>query len=58
VTSGGYGHTLGKSLAMALVSPEAAAIDSELSVHIVGAERKARVIAPSPYDSAGKAMRA
>ena len=58
VTSGGYGHTLDKSLAMALVAPEAAEIGSELAVHIVGAERKARVIAPSPYDPAGKAMRA
>ena len=57
VTSGGYGHTTGKSLAMALVAPEAAAVGTELSVHIVGAERKARVIAPSPYDPAGKAMR-
>jgi len=25
---------------------------------VVGAERKARVIPPSPYDPAGKAMRA
>ena len=58
VTSGGYGHTIHKSLAMALVAPEAAEIGSELSVHIVGAERKARVIAPSPYDPLGKAMRA
>jgi dimethylglycine dehydrogenase len=58
VTSGGYGHTVGKSLAMALVAPEAAEIGSELSVHIVGAERKARVIKPSPYDPLGKAMRA
>jgi dimethylglycine dehydrogenase len=57
VTSGGYGHTVGKSLAMALIAPEAAEIDSELSVHIVGAERQARVIAASPYDPAGKAMR-
>jgi dimethylglycine dehydrogenase len=58
VTSGGYGHTVGESLAMALVAPEAAAIGSELSVHIVGAERGARVIKPSPYDPLGKAMRA
>jgi dimethylglycine dehydrogenase len=58
VTSGGYGHTIGQSLAMALVAPEAAAIGAELSVHIVGAERQARVIAPSPYDPLGKAMRA
>ena len=43
---------VGKSLAMALVAPEAAEVGSELSVHIVGAERKARVIAPSPYDPA------
>ena len=58
VTSGGYGHTIGKSLAMALVAPEAATIGAELAVHVVGAERKARVISPSPYDPAGKAMRA
>ena len=54
VTSGGYGHTIGKSLAMALVAPEAAPVGTELSVHIVGVERKARVIAPSPYDPAGQ----
>ena len=58
MTSGGYGHTIGKSLAMALVAPEAAAVGAELAVHMVGAERKARVIPPSPYDPAGKAMRA
>jgi len=49
---------VGKSLAMAMVAPEAAEIGSELSVHIVGVERKARVIKPSPYDPLGKAMRA
>jgi dimethylglycine dehydrogenase len=58
VTSGGYGHNVRKSLAMALVSPGAAEIGSELSVHIVGVEREARVIKPSPYDPLGKAMRA
>ena len=58
VTSGGYGHTVGKSLAMALVEPEAAGVGCELTAHIVGAERQARVIAPSPYDPQGKAMRA
>jgi dimethylglycine dehydrogenase len=58
ITSGGYGHTVGRSLAMALVAPDVAEIGSELSVHVVGAERKARVIAPSPYDPMGKAMRA
>lgn len=57
VTSGGYGHTIGKSLAMALVDADHASVGSELTVHIVGIERKARVIVPSPYDPSGKAMR-
>ncbi|WP_112322994.1 GcvT family protein [Oceanibium sediminis] len=57
VTSGGYGHTLGKSLAMALVARDSAAEGSALSVHVVGQERAARVIAPSPHDPTGRAMR-
>ncbi|MFA3917366.1 GcvT family protein [Ruegeria hyattellae] len=57
VTSGGYGHTTGKSLAMALVNREQAAVGTDLSVHVVGVQRAAKVIAPSPYDPDGKAMR-
>jgi len=57
VTSGGYGHTVGKSLALAMVDREAAAIGTALSAHIVGVERKATVIAASPYDPQGTAMR-
>ncbi|WP_227287814.1 FAD-dependent oxidoreductase [Boseongicola sp. H5] len=57
VTSGGYGHHIGKSLAMALVDRDRSGVGTSLSVHVVGAERPARVIAPSPYDPAGKAMR-
>jgi len=57
VTSGGYGHTVQKSLAMALVDPDQSAIGTALSVHVVGVERPARVIAASPYDPIGKAMR-
>ena len=57
VTSGGYGHTVEKSLAMAMVDSDMAAEDTDLSVHIVGVERPAKVIAPSPYDPAGTAMR-
>lgn len=58
VTSGGYGHTVGKSLAMAMLDQAHCAEGTELTTHIVGAERTARVIAASPYDPAGKAMRA
>ena len=57
VTSGGYGHTIEKSLAMALVQSDLAKTDQELTVHVVGVERKAKVIAPSPYDPKGAAMR-
>jgi len=57
VTSGGYGHTTGKSLAMALVNHDLAKTGTELSVHVVGVERKARVIDPSPYDPVGEVMR-
>jgi dimethylglycine dehydrogenase len=58
VTSGGYGHTVGKSLAMAMVNTDLTEPGTDLSVHIVGAERAARVIPPSPYDPEGRAMRA
>ncbi|MDJ0825474.1 MAG: FAD-dependent oxidoreductase [Rhodobacter sp.] len=58
VTSGGYGHTVEKSLAMALVDRDHAAPGTELSVHVVGVERPARVIPPSPHDPDGRAMRA
>jgi dimethylglycine dehydrogenase len=57
ITSGGYGHTVGKSLAMALIDRDHAAEGTELTTHIVGVGRPARVIAPSPYDPAGAAMR-
>ncbi len=57
ITSGGYGHTVGKSLAMALIEPDHAAEGNALSAHIVGVARDASVIAPSPYDPDGKAMR-
>ena len=43
---------------MALVDTGSAAEGSDLTVHIVGKERTAKVIAPSPYDPMGKAMRA
>ena len=58
VTSGGYGHTVGKSLAMAYVDRELAEVGTPLTVHIVGELRPCRVIAPSPHDPEGKRLRA
>ena len=57
VTSGGYGHTVQKSLAMALVDADKASVGTALTVYVVGVEYPARIIAPSPYDPTGKAMR-
>ncbi|MEM9426335.1 MAG: FAD-dependent oxidoreductase [Pseudomonadota bacterium] len=58
VTSGGFGHTTGQSLAMAMIDHDVAEEGTALSVHVVGVERPAVVIPPSPYDPAGTAMRA
>jgi len=57
VTSGGWGFTVDKGLAMALVAPDYAAEGTELTVHVVGVEKPARVIAPSPHDPTGARMR-
>lgn len=57
VSSGGYGHHVGKSLAMALVDPDCATEGTALDIHVVGIKRSARVIAPSPYDPTGSVMR-
>ncbi len=57
ITSGGYGHWVGKSLALALVVPEAATVGTELTTFIVGERRRARVIPASPHDPAGARMR-
>jgi dimethylglycine dehydrogenase len=57
VTSGGYGHCVDRSLAMALLEPGLATPGTEITVHVVGVERGARVIDPSPYDPVGRAMR-
>ncbi|PZO81226.1 MAG: glycine cleavage system protein T [Mesorhizobium amorphae] len=57
VTSGGYGHTVGKSLAMALIERDLAEEGVELRSHIVGVERLARVLEKAPFDPSGERMR-
>ncbi|PWJ13778.1 GcvT family protein [Jannaschia seohaensis] len=57
VTSGGFGHTIGKSLAMGMVQADHSDIGTALQTHIVGQAREAIVIPPSPYDPEGRAMR-
>lgn len=57
ITSGGYGYSINKSIALALIDRQSSTPGTELTVHVVGQERSARVIPDSPYDQAGVAMR-
>jgi len=58
VTSGGYGHSVGQSLALGYVDPACAQVGYELDVHIVGRRTAARVIPDSPHDPTGARPRA
>jgi dimethylglycine dehydrogenase len=49
-TSGAYGYTIGKSLALAYVRPDLAAPGTALEIELLGARHAARVVAESPYD--------
>jgi dimethylglycine dehydrogenase len=49
-TSGGYGWRTGKSLALAMVLPEHAALGTELDIRVLGETRRAIIIGDSPFD--------
>jgi dimethylglycine dehydrogenase len=56
-TSGGYGHSVGQSIALAYLEPAVATPDAALAVTILGEDRPAR-LAPAPlYDPSGARMR-
>ncbi|MEO8424158.1 MAG: FAD-dependent oxidoreductase [Actinomycetota bacterium] len=57
VTSGSYGHHVRKSLALAYVDREIAEARPELTVHVVGEERIARILPEAPYDPKGSKLR-
>jgi dimethylglycine dehydrogenase len=56
-TNGGFGFRVNKSLALAMVKPECAALGTELDVKILGKIFKTTVIAESPYDPDNVALR-
>jgi dimethylglycine dehydrogenase len=49
-TSGGYGHSLERSLAVAYLDADVAEAGTPLAVEILGARRPARVLAEPPFD--------
>jgi dimethylglycine dehydrogenase len=57
VTSGGYGHSIGRSIALAYLEPDVAVPGTPLEVHVVGVRRPAVVVADSPHDPSGSRQR-
>jgi dimethylglycine dehydrogenase len=57
-TSGYYGHTLGKSLAIGYVKPEYVAVGTELEIEVLGERRRATVLPDSPFDPENRELRA
>jgi dimethylglycine dehydrogenase len=58
VTSGGFGHTVGRSLAMGYVPAELASDGTALQLELLGDFYDARVTANPIYDPTGERMRA
>lgn len=57
-TSGGYGHTVGKSLAFVYVNAGHEAPGTKFDIEILGERRAARVLAEPIYDPANARLRA
>jgi dimethylglycine dehydrogenase len=57
VTSGAYGHSAGKSLAMAYLDRDVSAAGTAVEVHVIGLRRRATVLPGPVHDPAGARMR-
>jgi dimethylglycine dehydrogenase len=57
VTSGGYGHCVGQSLAMGYIEKDLAGADSGFEIEIIGERRPAVRLAAPAYDPQGLRMR-
>jgi len=57
VTSGAYGHSVGKSLAMAYVDADVLAGSHSLEVDLIGDRRTASVLPQCPYDPTGDRLK-
>jgi dimethylglycine dehydrogenase len=58
VTSGGYGHSVAKSLALGYVDKAVAAAPNRFEVELIGERRRATRLAAAAFDPEGKRMRA
>jgi dimethylglycine dehydrogenase len=57
VTSGGYGHCAGKSLAMGYLNSDVPLTEEALSVTIIGEPRPCRTLTEPAIDPSGQRMR-
>ena len=57
LTSGGYGHTTGKTLALGYVRGDAITSDAACEVEVIGTPRPARRLERPPVDPQGRRMR-
>ncbi|WP_170439075.1 GcvT family protein [Ruegeria arenilitoris] len=57
VTSGAYGYTVGKSLAIGYANPEVAQPGDEVHVLILGKPHRARILHAPPFDPKGLRLR-
>jgi dimethylglycine dehydrogenase len=58
VTSGGFGHRTGKSLALGYVRTDVAAATSGFEIELIGERRAAVRLTKPPFDPSGTRMRA
>ena len=58
VTSGAYGHFVGRSLALAMLKPDAARPGEPLEVAVLGRSHAATLLAEPPFDPQGLRLRA
>jgi dimethylglycine dehydrogenase len=57
-TSGAYGYSVGKSLAVGYVKSDVAQPGTELKIEMLGKKRGARIVADSPWDPENARLRA
>ena len=57
VTSGGFAHSVGRSVALAYVPKALAEAGTALQVEIIGALRRTTIVSQAPFDPAGLRMR-
>lgn len=57
VSSGAYGHTVSKSLALCFIKTEYAAAGTELDIAILGLPHAAKILEKPPFDPSGERLR-